>query len=230
MRALGSIIDTSRYVLLDFDGPVCSIFAGRAAAGVAAELRRLIIARTGDLPPAICRHDDPLMILRAAEEMSAGLARELNADLRSAEIDAAATAQPTPGAAELLHACQGTGRPVAIVSNNSTEAVAAYLTRVGLAYLVAHVEGRDPTSPRLMKPHPHLLLRALDTLRAEPDASILIGDSTTDVDAAHAAGVAAVGYANKPGKAHRLAEAGAAVTVAHLDEITRDVLMKSSVA
>jgi phosphoglycolate phosphatase len=37
----------------------------------------------------------------------------------------------------------------------------------------------------------------------------MVGDSTTDVHAARAAGVRAIGYANKPGKRERLARAGA---------------------
>lgn len=38
---------------------------------------------------------------------------------------------------------------------------------------------------------------------------MLIGDPASDVTAAHAAGVKAIGYANKPGKADQLRSAGA---------------------
>ncbi|MCX5153849.1 HAD hydrolase-like protein [Streptomyces sp. NBC_00291] len=37
----------------------------------------------------------------------------------------------------------------------------------------------------------------------------LIGDSLTDIEAAHAAGTTVIGYANKPHKAALFAEAGA---------------------
>ena len=38
---LGAIVARTRYLLLDFDGPVCSIFAGLPAPEVADELRKL---------------------------------------------------------------------------------------------------------------------------------------------------------------------------------------------
>jgi beta-phosphoglucomutase-like phosphatase (HAD superfamily) len=42
--------------------------------------------------------------------------------------------------AEFLTMCRATGRPVAIVSNNSAEAVRTYLDRVGMTELVDHLE------------------------------------------------------------------------------------------
>ena len=46
-------------------------------------------------------------------------------------------------------------------------------------------------------------------LNAEPQDCALVGDSITDIVAARAAGVASVGYANKPGKHETLRNAGA---------------------
>jgi phosphoglycolate phosphatase len=60
-----------------------------------------------------------------------------------------------------------------------------------------------------MKPSPELLLTTLRVARAAPAESIFIGDAVRDIEAAHAAGMSAIGYANKPGKAEVLAEAGA---------------------
>lgn len=48
---------------------------------------------------------------------------------------------------------------------------------------------------------------------------VLIGDSTTDMQAAALAGTASIGYANKPGKPVTLAAAGAATIVSSLAEI-----------
>ncbi len=60
-----------------------------------------------------------------------------------------------------------------------------------------------------MKPNPGPVLAALTALDVRPEECILIGDSTSDIEAAHAAGIAAIGYANKPGKAARLSHADA---------------------
>jgi phosphoglycolate phosphatase len=60
-----------------------------------------------------------------------------------------------------------------------------------------------------MKPSPYLVQRAADALRAPLDGCVLIGDQASDVTAAIAAGTQCIGYANKPGKASDLANAGA---------------------
>ena len=40
VATLGAVIARTRYLLLDFDGPVCSIFGGLSAAAVAEKLRQ----------------------------------------------------------------------------------------------------------------------------------------------------------------------------------------------
>ncbi|MEU7679733.1 HAD-IA family hydrolase, partial [Micromonospora taraxaci] len=112
------------------------------------------------------------------------------------------------------------GRQLAIVSNNTSASVRAYLDRVRLTELVQHVEARDPSDPSLMKPSPHLIERAAQALGVEPDGCTLIGDQTTDVQAARSIGAASIGYANKPGKAHDLSTAGADAVIAHINELT----------
>ncbi|WP_437023011.1 HAD hydrolase-like protein [Streptomyces sp. enrichment culture] len=53
------------------------------------------------------------------------------------------------------------------------------------------------------------MLRAAEALDAPSAACVPIGDSLADVRAVHAAGGAAVGYADKPHKRQALVEAGA---------------------
>ena len=101
--------------------------------------------------------------------------------------------------------------------------VRAYLDRVGLTDLVDHIEARDPSDPALMKPSPHLVEKAAQALAVEPDACTLIGDQTTDVQAARAIGASSIGYANKPGKADDLTAAGADAVIAHIAELTQAV-------
>ena len=213
---LAHLFGQTAWVLLDFDGPVCSVFAGYPAPTVAAELLDWIAHEAIQLPRL---SDDPHDVLRQAAEVSGDLARQVEARLRAAEIHAAATAAPTPGDDAFLAACQATGRPVAIVSNNTADAIRTYLDRTGLAHLVAHVEGRDRHDASLMKPHPHSLNASIQALGASPSKSALIGDSTSDMHAAAAAGVLPIGYANKPGKPARLTAAGAATITEHMADL-----------
>jgi phosphoglycolate phosphatase len=58
----------------------------------------------------------------------------------------------------------------------------------------------------------------MQALGASPSKSALIGDPTSDMHAATAAGVLPIGYANKPGKHARVTAAGAtAITEAMAD-------------
>ncbi|MEU4606637.1 HAD family phosphatase [Kribbella sp. NPDC023972] len=165
----------------------------------------------------------PHEFLSAAAEVSPELARQIKAALQTAETKAVESATPTPGVDDFLTACQEAGRQLAIVSNNTGASVRAYVDRVGLADLVQHIEARDPSDPALMTPSPHLIERAAQALEVEPGACTLIGDQTTDVQAARAIGAASIGYANKPGKADDLTAAGADAVIARFHELTEAI-------
>jgi beta-phosphoglucomutase-like phosphatase (HAD superfamily) len=60
-----------------------------------------------------------------------------------------------------------------------------------------------------MKPNPCAVIQAAEQLDVPPAACVLIGDSLTDIQAAHAAEATAIGYANKPRKREAFTEAGA---------------------
>lgn len=196
-------------VLLDFDGPICDIFAGLPASQVAASLRTFLAARGVEVPPAVEALDDPLAVFRFSGQLGPEVSRATLDALTELEVEATETARPTPGAAELIHESKRLGKAVAVVSNNSSAAVTAYLQRAGLAAAIDYVSARIDPDPNLMKPHPHLVRRALERLHGNPPASVLVGDSETDMEVCRATGVVAIGYANRPGKASRLEAAGA---------------------
>jgi phosphoglycolate phosphatase len=141
--------------------------------------------------------------------------------LAQMEVEAVAKAQPTEGAVQFLEACAATGRQVWLVSNNATAALDRYVDMHQLKPLVAGCFGRVPGQPKSMKPSPELLLATLRAAHAEPADCIFIGDAVRDVEAAHAAGMSAIGYANKPGKVEALAEAGAVSVVTTMNALTR---------
>ena len=90
----------------------------------------------------------------------------------------------------------------------------AYLERHGLNDGIRLIVARTSYNPALLKPDPHLIDEAVRGLGAVPTESALVGDSLTDINAAHRAGVASIGYANKTGKFERMVElrAGAIIT------------------
>jgi HAD superfamily hydrolase (TIGR01549 family) len=96
-----------------------------------------------------------------------------------------------------------------VISNNSVDAVVLYLQRHHLLADITQVVARSDADPSLMKPNLYLVNKALSLLGADASRSVFIGDSVSDMQAAKSAGVSAVGYANRPGKAERLSDAGA---------------------
>jgi phosphoglycolate phosphatase len=210
---LASVLAATKYVLLDFDGPVCDVFAGRPARGIAGELRDYIAESvTTSVPASFAETWDPLDIVRQVADFAPQLALDIETNLRAAEREAVASAAPTPGTAEFLAACEAAGWPVAIVSNNSAPAIAAYLQQHHLDGYVQHIAGRDPSDPHRMKPDTFLLDQAVTALAADPATTVLIGDSITDIEAAHAYGVRVIAYVNKPEKHQTLSHADAGTT------------------
>lgn len=63
-----------------------------------------------------------------------------------------------------------------------------------------------------MKPNPGPVLDAVRALGVAPGSCVLVGDSLSDIEAARAAGVAAIGFANRPWKVDAFATADAVVT------------------
>jgi HAD superfamily hydrolase (TIGR01549 family) len=208
---LSELLARTRYLLLDFDGPICAIFAGRPARSVVLELLQLAAAEGVEIPEDIELARDPFEVLRFAATVSVALAERVERALAAAEVCAVDTAAATEGAVAVIDAWRDAGRRVAVVSNNSAAAVRAYLAAHGID--VEAVVARANADPALLKPSPHLVVGAIEALHGTPSASVFVGDSVSDVEAAKAAHVQCIGYANKPGKHERLAAAGASVVI-----------------
>ncbi|HEV3360490.1 MAG TPA: HAD family phosphatase [Pseudonocardiaceae bacterium] len=210
----------SAALLLDFDGPVCSVFSGFPAPAVVEQLCVVLAdGGFGELPPEIEKSEDPFDVLSYAATLGETEARFVNAAFTAHEVEAITSAVPTPSAHDFLRFWSVTGRPLAIVSNNSILAIEAYLDMHNLRPYVAHISARSTPNPAILKPSPYLLDNAMTALGAAPDDSVMVGDSTTDIDAGRAAGVSVIGYANKPGKVTRLTEAGAAYVIISMTEL-----------
>lgn len=102
---LVGLFGAAKCVLFDFDGPVCHLFDGHPASGIAAELR-IWAARNvpGDVVVEAGSVDDPLALLRAAALMypDSDLVKEMEQQLTSQELRATLTAEPTEDADLLI--------------------------------------------------------------------------------------------------------------------------------
>ncbi|MEV0712336.1 HAD family hydrolase [Nocardia aurea] len=216
MTDLRQLLTGRPCLLLDFDGPICSVFSGISSRHAAQELEGTFGA---PLPPHLRATSDPFELLEYAAALSPSVATAVERKLTQLEIQAVNCAAPTPDAHNVIReAAQRPGGSVAIVSNNSTAAISAYLTAHNVNEHVSGIFARRSAETRL-KPRPDLLDAALSDLGVQPDGSTFTGDSVTDLKAAHAAGVPAIGFANKPGKAERFAQYSPASTIVSMSAL-----------
>jgi phosphoglycolate phosphatase len=222
-ETLREILATTEALLLDFDGPICSVFAGYPAHIVADQLRDVLVeGGHTDLPPDVAQSADPFEVLFHAASLGDDEARYVEAAFRALEADAVRSAKPTAGSHDLIRTWKRTGRPLAIVSNNGKEAIAAYLDLHNLVSAVDAVAARINADVHLLKPSPRFVVEAANALNVEPSNCTLVGDSPTDIEAARAASSRGVGYANKPGKSSMLSRfkpVAITTTMTLLDEV-----------
>jgi HAD superfamily hydrolase (TIGR01509 family) len=211
------LVKSARVVLWDFDGPICRLFAGHSAEGVAVDLVEWLEGRGlhGLLEEEERKSLDPHVVLRAVDRRHPGsdLVAELEERLTKQELHATASAMPTAYADPLIRTWTAVGIRLAIATNNSPRVVRSYLSGRGLlACFAPHIYGRTQDLHRL-KPDPHCLNRALSAMGAAPSAALMIGDTPSDCLAAHRAGVPFLGYARSERKAELLRDAGAGAIV-----------------
>ena len=173
VASLGAVIARTRYLLLDFDGPICSIYAGLTDATVAAQLRKLI---PGELPDEIASTPDPIEVFCYSATVSDELAARVEAEMADLEVAAVPTADPTPYVHQVIASARESRRIVGVVSNNGPRAVNAYLDRHGLSEGIRLVVARTSHDPALLKPSPHLINEAIRGLNADPAATTLAAD------------------------------------------------------
>ena len=225
---LRELITRARNVLFDFDGPICRLFAGHKAERVAGELVEWLEGR--GLHGLLTKEErdslDPHMVLRAVDRRHPGsdLVAELEERLTQEELRATSSAMPTAYADPLVRTWSAVGSRLAIATNNSPRVVRTYLAGRGLLSCFApHIYGRTQDL-QLLKPDPHCLNRALNGLGAAPSATLMIGDTPTDFEAAEGAGVLFLGYARNDRKEKLLRDAGAEHVVDSLEAVLRILL------
>lgn len=213
MTPLEEIIAQVDALLLDFDGPLCRLFAGYPAGRAAEAERDLLRARGVDVPAEFANASDPLRLLQWTGTHHPALIPGVEERLLTAERMAVRSAAPTPHSADVLRSAVESGLRVGVVSNNSAPAINAYLEMHGLSGYVSAISGRVPGQLDLMKPNPHLVARASELLGVRTSRCVLVGDSATDMEAARSAGARSVGYAKAPGRVDVLADSGAEVVI-----------------
>jgi phosphoglycolate phosphatase len=114
------------------------------------------------------------------------------------------------GATAALDALAGAGYALGIATGKGRRGLARVLDRHGLTQRFATLQTADDGPG---KPNPDMLLRAMAETAAEPGTTVMIGDTTYDIQMARSAGVPSIGVAWGYHPAGDLLAAGAAEVV-----------------
>jgi len=212
-RPVADVLRGGQALLLDFDGPVCRVFAGHPNVAVATMLRRYLEGVGIELPAEFATNRDPLKLLQWVGKTHRQHIHPVEDLLIEGETTAAASSTPTAGAAEVVRDAYGAGWPIAIVSNNAASAIERYLDIHGLADYLTAVAGRPYGEPERMKPRPDMVQVAAERLGVPIASCVLVGDSPSDIEAARAAGAIPVGYVKAPDRRASLYDAGPAALI-----------------
>lgn len=158
------------------------------AAGLAPLPRPAVLSIVGlSLPIAVARllptGSDPRLIEQVSDAYKAAFG-ELRRDPMHHE-------PMFPGAAETVAALSARGDVVlGVATGKSRRGVDALFERFGLHPHFVTIQTAD-NHPS--KPHPSMVLEAMAEAGVEPDRTIMIGDTTFDIEMARAAGAGAIG-------------------------------------
>jgi phosphoglycolate phosphatase-like HAD superfamily hydrolase len=202
---LAQLLAERRQVLIDFDGPICSVFGSVTDRQVANALREVVAGYTRQISEPVASAHDPFEVLRFAASIDLECLARTEEAFVACEIDAVSTAPETPGMRAALDALVSSGLSVTIVSNNSAAAITSFANHRGLTSKIAGIVGRAPAQPALLKPNPYLLAQAINERKTVPRDTLFIGDSISDIEAGAALDIPVVAYANRPGKRERFA-------------------------
>ena len=137
--------------------------------------------------------------------------------MNQVELEALPTNTLRPNAADTIRALHMAGLKLGIATRSHREYTDRSLEALNLTQYFTSVVARDDTPTP--KPHPGHLLQAISQLGSEKTHTLYVGDTTTDLETAEAAGVAFIGYWRDPQWAQRLLDAGCTTIVKDLKEL-----------
>lgn len=129
-------------------------------------------------------------LARAVPELAAGRIEEFSARYRYHWFACEHEIVLFAGMRDMLLELTERGVPLAVATGKSRRGLARAFEQTGLGALFESSRCADETHP---KPHPAMLLELAEELTVVPDRTVMIGDTTHDLEMAAAAGAAGIG-------------------------------------
>jgi phosphoglycolate phosphatase len=208
-----AVLDRFELVVFDWDGTLSNSTAAivRAIQDAAADLGLPVPDEaTASHVIGLGLHD---ALARAVPALPSGRVGEYSARYRVHYLAREAELSLFHGARELIAALRAAGVPLAIATGKSHLGLRRALESAGLNDAFSATRCADQTHP---KPHPAMLLELADELMVAPERTLMVGDTTHDLQMAAAANAAAVGMTQG---AHPLEQLAACRPLALFDSL-----------
>lgn len=144
---------------------------------------------------------------------------EMETIMNDIELEALDAMELKPYARTVVVELHGEGLGLGVATRSHREYTLRGLKRYDMLRFFHQVVARDDVP--YPKPDPRHLLYTIRLLGVDPGDTLFIGDTTTDLQTADAAGVEFIGYWRDESWAQRLMEGGCSRIVKDLREITR---------
>ena len=143
--------------------------------------------------------------------------QRINEALNSVELLSLDSVESVPGAQEALNLIKARGIRIGIATRAGKPYAERSLEAAGLTKYIDAILARDEVEHP--KPDPRHLLQLVGSLGASRESTLYIGDTTTDLTTARAAGIEFVAFAGDGDWVARLREAGCGSFISDIREI-----------
>jgi HAD superfamily hydrolase (TIGR01509 family) len=177
-------------LLIDVDGTLIDSNAAHAEAWAQALTEHGIPRGPAQIRPLIGMGSDKLLPLAAGLDPESAAAEAIVARKQALFAARLRTLQPTPGSRALLAMLRRARKDLVVATSADEQEMAALLEQAGVADLIPERTSSDDASRS--KPDPEIVRAALRRAGSRPEATLMIGDTPYDIEAAHRAGVEAI--------------------------------------
>lgn len=179
-----------RTVLFDVDGTLIDSNGAHADAWAQAFTEHGFAVEAGDLRRLIGMGGDKLLPAIAGVEESSSLGKAIATRKGALFADALHRLRATNGARELLEYLRAHDIDLVVATSAGDGEMRAILRQAGVDDVFSAHTTKDDAAES--KPDPDIVQAAMSRANARPDATVMVGDTPYDIEAAARAGIAAV--------------------------------------
>ena len=185
-------LDRLSAVLFDVDGTLIDSNAAHAETWAQALTEHGCPRDAVQVRPLIGMGSDKLLPVIAGLEAESREGRTIARRKQELFAERLPRLQPTRGARALVAHLRERGKTMVVATSAGAEEMNAILRQAGVADLIASRTSSDDAEES--KPDPDIVLAALRRAGAAPDATVMIGDTPYDIEAARRAKIDAIAF------------------------------------